>query len=72
MLQLSDGVKKWSVILPTAPLPKPWRIAARERLLARLELAKAQRAKLLIIAHPKSGFRLASSSEELIKESGRP
>jgi len=55
MLQLSDGVKKWSVILPTAPLPRPWRVAARERLLARLELAKAQRAKLLIIAHPKSG-----------------
>ncbi len=55
MLQLSDGVKKWSVLLPTAPLPKPWRIAARERLLARLELAKARRANLLIIAHPKSG-----------------
>ncbi len=55
MLQLSDGVKKWSVILPTAPLPRPWRIAARERLLARLELAKARPAKLLIIAHPKSG-----------------
>ena len=55
MLQLSDGVKKWSVILPTAPLPRPWRVAARERLLARLELAKAQRANLLIIAHPKSG-----------------
>jgi hypothetical protein len=55
MLQLSDGVKKWSVLLPTAPLPRRWRIAARERLLARLELAKAQRANLLIIAHPKSG-----------------
>jgi hypothetical protein len=55
MLQLSDGVKKWSVILPTAPLPRPWRVAARERLLARLELAKTQRANLLIIAHPKSG-----------------
>jgi len=55
MLQLSDGVKKWSVLLPTAPLPRPWRVAARERLLARQELAKAQRANLLIIAHPKSG-----------------
>ena len=55
MLQVSDGVKKWSVLLPTAALPRPWRVAARERLLARLELAKAERAGLLIIAHPKSG-----------------
>ena len=55
MLQLGDGVKKWSVLLPTAVLPTPWRVAARRHFLARLELAKAERTGLLIIGHPKSG-----------------
>jgi Sulfotransferase domain len=55
MLQLGDGVKKWSVLLPTAVLPTPWRVAARRHYLARLELAKAERTGLLIIGHPKSG-----------------
>ena len=55
MLTLSDGVKKWSVLVPTAPLPTSWRVATRRRLLARLELAKAERTDLLIIGHPKSG-----------------
>ena len=55
MLQLGDGVKKWSVLLPTAVLPTRWRVAARRHLLARLELAKAERTGLLIIGHPKSG-----------------
>jgi hypothetical protein len=55
MFQISDGVKKWSVLVPTAPLPTAWRVAARRRLLAHLELAKAQRTDLLIIGHPKSG-----------------
>ena len=55
MLQLGDGVKKWSVLLPTAVLPTRSRVAARRRLLARLELAKAARTDLLIIGHPKSG-----------------
>ena len=55
MFQISDGVKKWSVLLPTAPLPTAWRVATRRRLLAQLELAKAQRTGLLIIGHPKSG-----------------
>ncbi|MGH6896255.1 MAG: sulfotransferase domain-containing protein [Geminicoccaceae bacterium] len=55
MLQISDGVKKWSVLLPTAALPRAWRVAARRRALARLELAKAERTGLLIIGHPKSG-----------------
>jgi hypothetical protein len=50
-----DGVKKWSILVPTALLPRPWRVAARERLLARLELAIANRAGLIIIGHPKSG-----------------
>jgi Sulfotransferase domain len=55
MLQISDGVKKWSVLAPTAALPARWRVAARRAALARLELAKARRTDLLIIAHPKSG-----------------
>jgi len=55
MLNVSDGVKKWSVLVPTAVLPTPWRVAARRSLLARLELAKAERTDLLIIGHPKSG-----------------
>jgi hypothetical protein len=33
----------------------PWRVASRRNLLARLELAKAERTDLLIIGHPKSG-----------------
>src|ERR671919_1844108 len=55
MLQISDGVKKWSVLVPTAALPRPWRVAARRHALARLELAKAGRTRLLIVGHPKSG-----------------
>ena len=55
MLNVSDGVKKWSVLVPTSVLPTPWRVATRRSLLARLELAKAERTDLLIIGHPKSG-----------------
>ncbi len=55
MIRLSDGVKKWLILLPTMPLPARSRVALRRRQLARLELAKAERAGLLIIGHPKSG-----------------
>jgi hypothetical protein len=55
MIQLSDGVKKWLILLPTYPLPADWRVSLRRRYLARLELAKARRAQMLIIGHPKSG-----------------
>ena len=55
MLQVSDGVKKWAVLVPTAVLPKPWRVAARREGLARVEVGKAKRTDLLIIGHPKSG-----------------
>lgn len=55
MLQISDGVKKWSILLPTWPLPAGLRVALRRKYLARLELAKAGRAQLIIIGHPKSG-----------------
>ena len=55
MFPISDGVKKWSILIPTLPLPATWRVAVRRRYLARLELAKAERANLIIIGHPKSG-----------------
>ncbi len=55
MLRISDGVKKWAILLPTYLLPAKQRVAIRRRYLSRLELAKARRAQLLIIGHPKSG-----------------
>ena len=48
MLQVGDGVKKWAVLVPTAVLPRPWRVAARKEALARLEVGKALRTGLLI------------------------
>ena len=54
-MQLSDGVKKALIIAPTELLPASARVALRRKYLARLELAKAERASLLIIGHPKSG-----------------
>ena len=55
MFNLSDGVKKALILIPTQPLPARTRVALRRKHLARLELAKAQRANFLIIGHPKSG-----------------
>ena len=55
MFSLSDGVKKALILIPTQPLPTRTRVALRRKHLARLELAKAERANFLIIGHPKSG-----------------
>lgn len=55
MIQLSDGVKKALILIPTQILPTRMRVARRRKLLAELEMAKAQRATFLIIGHPKSG-----------------
>lgn len=55
MFQFSDGVKKWAILLPTQPLPAKLRVSLRRRYLSRLEMAKAERAQMLIIGHPKSG-----------------
>ncbi len=52
---LSDAMKKVLIIASTGALPKSLRIAAREPMLARLELGIAKRSDLLIIGHPKSG-----------------
>lgn len=55
MFNLSDGVKKALILIPTQPLPAKTRVALRRKHLANLELAKAHRASFLIIGHPKSG-----------------
>ena len=55
MFNLSDGVKKALILIPTQPLPAKTRVAQRRKRLAELELAKAHRANFLIIGHPKSG-----------------
>ncbi|MDZ7783636.1 MAG: sulfotransferase domain-containing protein [Halioglobus sp.] len=55
MFNLSDGVRKALILIPTQPLPANARVALRRKYLAALELAKAQRANFLIIGHPKSG-----------------
>lgn len=55
MFNLSDGVKKALILIPTQPLPASTRVALRRKHLANLELAKAHRASFLIIGHPKSG-----------------
>ncbi|MCP5365486.1 MAG: sulfotransferase domain-containing protein [Hyphomicrobiales bacterium] len=55
MRLLSDSTKKFAILVPTAVLPRTWRVSARRKLLANHELAKARKADLLIIAHPKSG-----------------
>jgi hypothetical protein len=55
MTLLSDGAKKGLIIGSTAVLPRSARVAMRKSMLADLEVGIAERAKLLIIAHPKSG-----------------
>ncbi len=55
MLNLSDGARKALILARTAPLPASTRVALRRKSLAQLELAKAARASLIIIGHPKSG-----------------
>ena len=55
MFNLSDGVKKALILIPTQPLPAKTRVSLRRKHLANLELAKAHRANFLIIGHPKSG-----------------
>jgi len=50
-----DWLKKALIIGGTAPLPKSLRVSVRSRGLAALEVGKARKAQLLIIAHPKCG-----------------
>ena len=55
MFDLSDRNKKIMIIAATTPLPPGLRVSLRRNWLAKLELGIAQRADLLMIAHPKSG-----------------
>ncbi len=55
MFNLSDGIKKIIIIAATTPLPANIRVKLRRSWLAKLELGIAQRANLIMIAHPKSG-----------------
>ena len=50
-----DWLKKAMIIGGTAPLPRSLRVSLRSKGLAALEVAKARKARLLIIAHPKCG-----------------
>jgi len=52
---LSDRSKRRIVLGSTAGLPRSLRVAAGRKLLERLELGRALRARLIIIGHPKSG-----------------
>ena len=54
-MPLSDRARRRSVLASTALLPRPLRVAVGRRLLGRLELGRARRARLIIIGHPKSG-----------------
>lgn len=55
MPMLSDRTKRKAIVLASTYLPKPQRIAIRESLLSKLEIARARRARLFVIGHPKSG-----------------
>jgi hypothetical protein len=55
MIELGDRQKRSLILAATAALPSRLRVAIRYRLLTRLELARARRAQMLVIGHPKSG-----------------
>ncbi len=55
MSLVPDWLKKAVIIGATSPLGRSMRVSLRSRGLASLEVEKARRAQLLIIAHPKSG-----------------
>ncbi len=52
---LSDRTQRGAILVPTQVLPRPLRVPLRRALLERLELARARRARLLIVGHPKAG-----------------
>lgn len=55
VLPIADRALRRSILWPTRPLARPLRVSSRGWLLAKHELAKARRAPLLVIGHPKSG-----------------
>lgn len=52
---LSDRTQRGAILVPTALLPRPLRAPLRRACLERLELARARRARLVIVGHPKAG-----------------
>ena len=54
-MPLADRAQRRLILWPTRPLPRQLRVSLRRSLLARHEIAKARRAPLLVIGHPKSG-----------------
>jgi Sulfotransferase domain len=52
---IPDRIKHGAALIATAVLPPQLRVRARYRLLSRLQLAKARRADVLLILHPKCG-----------------
>lgn len=55
MYRIPDRVRFFSAVAVTAALPVPMRIAARSRLLSRLQRSKARHADIIVASHPKSG-----------------
>jgi hypothetical protein len=55
MLLASDRLKRSTILASTRVLPRPLRVAARYRMLARLEASKGRRGEVFVIGHPKSG-----------------
>ncbi len=52
---LPDRLKQIAIVGSTAPLPRPLRLTTREAWLAHLQLAKARRADVIVVPHPKTG-----------------
>ncbi|NIR28095.1 MAG: sulfotransferase domain-containing protein [Gammaproteobacteria bacterium] len=55
MTLVPDRYKHAAIIASTAPLPKRLRVPARLQLLSRFHRAKARRADVLVVVHPKCG-----------------
>ncbi|PKM11084.1 MAG: hypothetical protein CVV13_10495 [Gammaproteobacteria bacterium HGW-Gammaproteobacteria-3] len=55
MTLIADRVKHAALLVTTAWLPKALRVPVRFRLFSMFQLAKARRADILIIGHPKTG-----------------
>ena len=51
----SDRTKRRAILWPTRPLPPAQRVSLRQTLLRRLEIGKARRAPMIVVAHQKSG-----------------
>lgn len=55
MYRIPDRFRLFSAVAATAALPKSARVAARYKLLRRLQIAKSRNANIIVVNHPKSG-----------------